>query len=146
MAKDKVCVFCGKDLTMFNSDVFYCGGTTQDCCKPCGRELNLLSEEEQCRRALRLGLADSREKLEAHLSFLAEVENQRPACLRCGAKLRFGEVLTLDNSPMRDGIFSSTFEVLPACCSGCGKMEFYNPGYARGNKTIAYLIRKDTGI
>lgn len=44
---------------------------------------------------------------------------------------------------MRDGILTNTFDVLPAYCEACGKMEFYNPAIARKNKYIAYLISKD---
>lgn len=144
MANDKVCIFCGEKPKMFRSETVYVGGTEQLCCKGCAGELSGLSEEELCRRALRLGLAEYPEKIEERITLLTESEDHRPACLRCGSKLKFGAVQALDNSPMRDGIFSGTFNVLPAYCQSCGKIEFYNPGYVYENKFIAWLIKKDT--
>ena len=75
----------------------------------------------------------------------AELDEGVSVCPQCGKKLTFMEQQMLDNSPMRDGLLSSTFDVQPAVCQGCGKLEFYDPRFARRNKFIAYLIRKDTG-
>lgn len=144
MAKE-ICVFCGEAPGVFRSDVVYCGSTAQVSCKTCAKEMAELSEEERCRRALKLGLAEYPDKIQERITLLTEAEDHRPACLRCGTKLKFGAVLTLDNSPMRDGIFSDTYNILPAYCQGCGKIEFYSPGYAAQNKFVAHLIRKDTG-
>ena len=84
------------------------------------------------------------EELTSRLELLTKVEEYRPSCLRCGAKLTFGNVQSLDNSPMRDSIFQDTFDVQPAYCESCGKIEFYHPHYVNQNKFIAYLIDKDT--
>ena len=145
MANHDKCVFCGEDLRFFHSSGIRCAGIYYPCCKNCANELQELGEEEQCRRALRLGLAEQQEKLEEHLTLITEAESHRPACLRCGAKLKFGRLQQLDNSPMRDGLFTDTFDVQPAYCESCGKIEFYHPNYAARSKFIAYLIRKDTG-
>ena len=144
MANDTICVFCGEMPGMFQSSSFNCAGTFQPCCKSCAKELKGLSEEEQCRRALRLGLAQQPERLEARIELITQAEDHRPACLRCGAKMRFDSVQYFDNSPMRDSIFSEGFEVLPAYCESCGKYEFYNPRIVNKNKFLAYLIGRDT--
>ncbi len=144
MAKE-VCVFCGEKIGAFRKDIVYCGTTTQASCKNCAKEVADLVEVERCHRALKLGLAEYPDKIQERITLLTEAENHRPACLRCGAKLKFGHVQNLDNSPLRDGIFSETFDVLPAYCGDCGKIEFYLPAYARQDRFIEYLIKKDTG-
>ena len=50
----------------------------------------------------------------------------------------------LDNSPMRDGLLSSTFDVLPAFCENCGKYEFFNPEVVKKDPYLAHLIQMDT--
>ncbi len=144
MANDNICVFCGEKIGLFSSVTVICADTHQSCCKNCAKEVKALSEEERCRRALRLGFAESPEKLEERIDLLTKAEEHRPTCLRCGAKLTFGRVQHLDNSPMRDSVFTDTFDVQPAYCESCGKMELYNPYYVSNNKFIAYLIKKDT--
>ena len=62
----------------------------------------------------------------------------------CGGKLRFQKEQMLDNSPMRDGLFSPTFDVLPAFCEKCGKYEFFNPEVIEKNPYLAHLIKTDT--
>lgn len=143
MEKEKVCVFCGQKPGMFSSTTVFCGDTAQFACKVCEKELKNLDDVEVCHRALRLGLAENPKRLEDRIALVTEAENHRPACLRCGAKLKFGTDQQLDNSPLRDGLLSSTFDVLPAYCESCGKMEFYDPTIVRKNKFIAYLISKD---
>lgn len=89
------------------------------------------------------GLADQPEKLRERIEFLTDVENHRPQC-RCGGKLRFMEEQSLDNSPHRDGLLSSTFDVLPAYCESCGRYEFFRPDIVRQNPHLNYLRHKDT--
>ena len=144
MANENICVFCGEKLGLFNSANMICAGIYQPCCKDCAKELKNLSEEEQCRRALRLGYAQFPEKLEQQIELSTKAEEHRPTCLRCGAKLIFGDIQHLDNSPMRDSVFTDTFDVRPAYCESCGKMEFYHPHFVSQNKYVAYLIDKDT--
>ena len=144
MEKEKLCVFCGQKPSVFRSTSIICGGTYQVACRDCEKELRDLDDLERCRRALRLGLAEDPQEIEEHIALVTGAENHRPACLRCGGKLRFGAVQTLDSSPYRDGILSSSFDVLPASCESCGKYELYNPVFAKKNKFIAYLIKKDT--
>ena len=151
MANDKVCVFCGEKIGAFRSTSIICGGAYQTSCKDCAKEVNCLPEDEQCRRALKLGLASYPEMLEKYIKYAEEkaevartAEEHRPACLRCGGKLRFQEEQMLDNSPLRDGLLSSTFDVLPAFCESCGKYEFYNPSVLKKNKQLAFLLKKDT--
>ena len=144
MAKDNICVFCGETIGFFNAYTIRCAGSKYPCCKNCANELQEASEEELCRRALRLGLVEPPERLEERLVLLTESEDHRPACLRCGAKLKFGRVQQLDNTPIRDGMFTETFDVQPAYCESCGKIEFYHPDYVARNKFLAFLVEKDT--
>lgn len=144
MANERICVFCGERVGAFKDTWVVCGDTHQFSCKDCAKSLRDLGEEELCRRALRLGRAEYPEKLEEHIELVTKAEEHRPSCLRCGAKLTFGNVQSLDNSPMRDSIFQDTFDVQPAYCESCGKIEFYHPHYVNQNKFIAYLIDKDT--
>lgn len=143
MEKENVCVFCGQRPGAFRSTSVYCGGTWQSACKSCEKELKGISEEEVCRRALRRGLAAEAQRIEAHLKVVEEAELHRPKCLQCGSKLVFGEVEELDNSPLRDGLLSTTFDVLPAHCPSCGRFEFYDPVIAKRNPHLAHLIAKD---
>lgn len=140
----ELCVFCGQKPGTFRSTTVQCGVTLQTACKSCEKELKGMDEGEICRRALVRGLAENPEKLRERIDFLADVENHRPKCLRCGTRLTFGKVQPLDNSPLRDGYLASTFDVLPALCPNCGRYEFYDPDTARANKHLSYLIWKDT--
>ena len=146
MGNDNVCVFCGETLGAFRNVGFDCARVYQPCCRNCAKELKELSEDEQCRRALRFGFAQQPEKLQARIEVITTAEEHRPACLRCGAKMKFSPVQWLDNTPMRDGFLSEGFEVLPAYCESCGKYEFYNPHVVNKNKFLAYLIGKDTEL
>lgn len=144
MANEYFCVFCGEKLGLFNSASFACADIYQPCCKDCAKELKELSEEEQCRRALRRGCAQQPEKIEERIELITTAEEHRPVCLRCGGKMMFDPVQYLDNSPMRDSVFTEEFEVQPAYCESCGKYEFYKPAVTNKNRFITYLIHKDT--
>ena len=144
MANDTICVFCGQKPGTFRSTTIQCGGTWQPACKACEKELKDLDEVEVCRRALVRGMAENPDKLRERINLIAEAENHRPKCLRCGSSLSFMDVQKLDNSPMRDSVFMEPFEVLPAYCETCGKYEFYNPVIVQKNKHLAYLVWKDT--
>ncbi len=151
MANENVCVFCGEKMGFFHAMTVTCAGYYLPCCKNCYKELKNLPEEEQCRRALRLGLVQNTQALEAYIEQAAKAvevanhaEEHRPTCSQCGTKLQFGVVQHLDNSPMRDSLFSSTFAMVPAVCPSCGKYEFYDPEIAEKNEYLAYLIKTDT--
>ena len=144
MAKENVCVFCGETPGVFRATTVICGTTIQNCCKSCEKEVSALSEEERCRRALRLGLAKYPKTIEERLTILTESEAHRPACLRCGEKLRFGKSQALDNSPYRDSVLSDAFVVLPAYCKFCGKIELFDPGFISADKFLVQLLKKDT--
>lgn len=145
MAKENVCVFCGEAPGAFRSTTVICGSTIQFSCKACAKEMEELNEEERCRRALRLGLAQYPQALEERLAILTEAEEHRLTCLRCGGKLQFGKSQALDNSPYRDSLIAEhSFVVLPAFCKSCGKIELYDPGFISKNKFLAQLLKKDT--
>lgn len=141
---NNICVFCGQKPGAFQSTTVPCGGTYQNACKTCEKELKDLDDMEICRRALIRGLAEDPDRIRARMELITEAEEQRPKCLRCGEKLIFMKVQSLDNSPMRDTIFTDTFEVLPAYCEACGKYEFFKPAIIRKNKKLVYLASKDT--
>lgn len=143
MEQDNVCIFCGQKPGAFRSTYIQCGRTQQFACKTCEKEMKGLEEAEVCRRALVRGRAKNPELIRERIGLLTEAEDHRLKCLRCGANLKFGQVENLDNSPMRDSILSSTFDVLPAFCEACGKYEFYHPDVIRKNKYLNYLIWKD---
>ena len=151
MSNENVCVFCGEKMGFFQAMTITCAGYYLTCCKSCYKELKDLPEEEQCRRALRLGLVQNTQALEARieladkaLEVAANAEEHRPTCLRCGTKLRFQAVEHLDNSPMRDGLFSETFDILPAYCESCGRYEFFNPAFVEKDAYLAHLFQLDT--
>ena len=151
MANENVCVFCGEKMGFFHAMTVTCAGYYLSCCKSCYKELKNLPEEEQCRRALRLGLVQNTQALEAYIEQAVKAvevadhaEEHRRTCSQCGNKLRFQRVQYLDNSPMRDSLFSATLAVLPAVCPSCGKYEFYDPEIAEKNEYLAYLMKKDS--
>ena len=144
MANDNLCVFCGQRIGTFRGTSVQCGGVSQPACRSCALELEPLNDTERCRRALARGLAAEPDRLRFRLQAIEEAEDHRPTCTACGGKLRFRPEQRLDNSPYRDGLLSSTFDVLPACCYGCGRYEFYDPKIARKNPFLAYLIEKDS--
>ena len=142
MENKSLCVCCGAKLTPFRYDVIWCG-IAQQVCKDCKKELDALDDAERCRRVLQSGRAQEPEKVRALLDVAEGAEEHRFACLRCGSPMRFGEVLTLDNSPLWDSVFSNMFAALPAYCDGCGKIEFFDRDRLSKDKYIAYLIKKD---
>lgn len=142
MANDNICVFCGEKRGMFGSGDILCAGVYQPCCRACGKELADLSEEEQCRRALRLGLARSPEKLEEHIGLIESAQKARPTCLRCGGRLKFQPVKLMQST---NGLLNTSFALLPAFCESCGKYEFFEPDTVRANAKLAWLVRHDTG-
>ena len=142
MANDKICVFCGEKVGLLGSSDMPCAGTFQPCCRICGREVTGLPEEEQCRRALKLGLARDPEKLEERIQFIESARSARPACLRCGGKLKYQTVKAMYNT---DSVLNIGFPVLPAFCEKCGKYEFFESNTVRADARLAWLIRHDTG-
>lgn len=144
MANEERCVFCGQTVSAFRSTNVLCGSIYQLSCKTCAKEMNALEPEERCRRALLRGLADRPERLREFLQVSADAENHRPRCSDCGGRLRYLGEQSLDTSPIRDGIFSSVFVVLTACCSDCGRYAFFNPEIVRKNPFLNHLLLKDT--
>lgn len=144
MANDNICIFCGQKLRGFRSISISCGNTVQNSCRDCAKELNDLDDAERCRRALLRGLANQPEVLRERLAIISGAEEHRPTCTACGGKLRFRGEQRLDNSPYRDGLLTSTFDVVPGCCPDCGRYEFYNPKIVRKNPFLAHLIEKDS--
>lgn len=144
MENKKVCIFCGEKPGLFRASSIVCGGTIQFCCTTCENEIKQLDEVEQCRLALRLGLAEDQEKINTRIEVLTNAEDHRPTCIRCNTKLKYHREEHLDHTPGRDGIFSETFDVIPAYCPSCGRIEFFNPDNIRRNPYLSHLIAVDT--
>lgn len=144
MEQEKVCIFCGEKPGTFRSTNVNVGGSYQLACKACARDVKDLDEVSLCRRALQRGLADNPEYIEKRIQLITMAEDHRPKCLRCGGRMIFRKEEHLDNSPLRDNVLSTTFDVRPSYCENCGKYEFYHPEVVRNNKILAYLIYKDT--
>ena len=146
MAKE-ICVFCGNEVGSVRGEYISCGPIYQWACKNCAREVKPLGETDRARRILQRRFTSQTAAFEEYVAMVDGAEEARPACLRCGAKLKFGRAVTLDDTPYRDGLLASSgFSVLPAYCHNCGKMEIYNPGYILNNKLFSYLVAKDTGL
>lgn len=144
MASEFTCVFCGETPSGFRREVIRVGNTTQWCCKSCNKAAADLSDEELCREVLRLGFAQEPEKVEAHLEFIAEAKQARPKCLRCGTPLKFRKIVYLDRTPFSNSILSNTFDLLPAGCPNCHKIEFYSPDLMEQDEKFLYLYQQDT--
>ena len=126
-----ICVFCGEKVSEFRVMTTICGRAYLPCCKPCYKEVDPLSQEERCRSALRLGLVKDPQMLEDYLKEAEEAaevartaEEHRPACLRCGGKLRFQEEQMLDNSPLRDGFSAPPLMYCPPFAKNAENMSF----------------------
>lgn len=144
MANDDRCVFCGKTVSSFRSTNVLCGKTYQLSCKDCAKELEPLDHTERCRRALQRGLAYRPEQLRSYIEIVSTAEDRRPKCPSCGGRIHFMRERLLDSSPFTDGLLSSAFSILPACCTDCGRYEFYNPDIVRKNPFLEHLLLKDT--
>lgn len=103
-----------------------------------------MGEAELCRYALSRGYAENRDKIQARLDLLTSAEEARPKCLRCGTPMKFGEVLTLDNTPMRDSFFAGTYDIIPCNCPRCFKIEFYARELLKSDEKLACLYSLDT--
>ena len=145
MANNDRCVFCGEKVGSFRSTNVLCGSTYQLSCKSCEKEMNGLDHTERCRRALQRGLANRPELLREYIEVSTTAEDHRPKCLRCGGRMIFMEEQHFDNTPHSDSIFHGSFDVLPAWCEDCARLEFFHPTAARKNPFLAHLIQKDTG-
>ena len=66
--ENNVCVFCGQDLSAFNSKTVYCATTKQPACRNCYKQLLPLSAEDRARRALATSRARDREVLRTYLA------------------------------------------------------------------------------
>jgi len=135
-----VCIFCGKEPSLFNRRELNCGDTVQSVCGDCYKRYSPLSGKQRCRLALDTGRAQEPEKLqEALLKQETEAQAQRvkkltdKVCLRCGAPMlkmgqqqfQLGEHSFLwgDWSNLMAG--SLTLDLV--CCEQCRKVEFFLP-------------------
>lgn len=135
----KVCVFCGKKLSLLDNNSLLCGNVMQPACTDCHYALWDLSQEERAQRALDTGRAVNPELIRANLE--REQQQARQArqsvltdktCLRCGGQmLKYGHKLFQMGSEgffgpvARDGLFAEWLEADVLRCEACGKAEFF---------------------
>lgn len=143
MAKD-ICAICGETPGLLKSVTIVIGKTTQVVCSDCAKEVQGMGEVALCRHALSRCYAKSRDKIQARLDFITAAEEARPKCMRCNTPLKFSAKVTLDASPMRDSIFSSTFDLIPAHCPSCFKMELFSPEMLQQSEWMLCLYTQDT--
>ena len=138
-----ICVFCGEEVSTMRGDYIPCGPVYQWACRNCIREVKPLGETDRARRVLQRRFTSKAAAFEEYIAMVDGAEEARPACLRCGEKLKFGEAQALHNNPLNE--WKSFFDVLPAYCTNCGKIELYRPEHIEKNKQLSYLVKKDTG-
>lgn len=143
MAKE-ICAVCGESISGFKVVTLVVGKTSQTFCPGCAKEAQGMGEAELCRHVLSRSWAKNREKIQQRMDLVVAAEEARPKCLRCGTPIKFTGKVTLDASPMRDTLFSKTFDLIPAYCPNCFKMEFFAPEMIRQNELMALLYSQDT--
>lgn len=140
----RICVFCGKELGVFERDTLLAGNVSQPACKQCWNRLFEMPQEERGRLALETGRALEPEKIMANLERYREREEKKAKarqalrtgekCLRCGGpmeqcglkRFHLGEE-GLFGPVARDGLLASWLEVEVYRCAQCGRGEFYLP-------------------
>lgn len=140
----RICVFCGKELGVFERDTLLAGNVSQPACKQCWNRLFEMPQEERGRLALETGRALEPEKIMACLERYREREEKKAKarqalrtgekCLRCGGpmercglkRFHLGEE-GLFGPVARDGLFAAWLEVEVYRCAQCGRGEFYLP-------------------
>lgn len=140
----RICVFCGKELGVFERDTLLAGNVSQPACKQCWNRLFEMPQEERGRLALETGRALEPEKIMANLERYREREEKKAKarqalrtgekCLRCGGpmeqcglkRFHLGEE-GLFGPVARDGLLASWLEVEVHRCAQCGRGEFYLP-------------------
>lgn len=140
----RICVFCGKELGVFERDTLLAGNVSQPACKQCWNRLFEMPQEERGRLALETGRALEPEKIMANLERYREREEKKA---RARQALRTGEKCPRCGGPMekcglkyfhlgdeglfgpvaRDGLFASWLEAEVFRCAHCGWGEFYLP-------------------
>lgn len=140
----RICVFCGKELGVFERDTLLAGNVSQPACKQCWNRLFEMPQEERGRLALETGRALEPEKIMANLERYREREEKKAKarqalrtgekCPRCGGpmeqcglkRFHLGEE-GLFGPVARDGLLASWLEVEVHRCAQCGRGEFYLP-------------------
>ena len=142
--KDK-CIFCSKELGMFEKKKLSCGGTTQVLCGDCYDVYSPLNAIERAEAALKTGQAEDEDTLIKYLEPIKEAQNLKneemkqkaekrmtdKECLRCKGKMldygpvtfKLGEETYFWSDINRLMSGSLTFNVL--VCENCGKAEFF---------------------
>jgi hypothetical protein len=146
MAKE-ICVFCGEEMGYIRSEYVSCGPVSQWACKSCVKEVEKLTVEERCRRALQRGLAVGADSIREYLEKIEHAEEVRPACVSCGGPLKFKKHLVLHNISAENSLNSkleSACAVVPAACKQCGRMEFFDYDFVYENGQLLFLMKKDT--
>ena len=94
----RICVFCGKELGVFERDTLLAGNVSQPACKQCWNRLFEMPQEERGRLALETGRALEPEKIMANLERYREREEKKARArqaLRTGEKYRLISVMDM---------------------------------------------------
>lgn len=137
------CVFCGKELGLFQRKELACGGVNQTCCQDCHRTVGALPMEQRCRRALDSGRAENWQEVKKFLDE-REQENQRReqelerrrtprTCPRCAVPLfslgrqtfKLGEETFFFSDWNR--LASGSLDLVLEVCPQCRRVEFFLP-------------------
>lgn len=143
MAKE-ICAVCGESVGSFRAVAMTVGKTSQTFCSDCAKKAQNMGEVELCRHVLSRSYAKNREDIQARLDFLDAAEKARPKCAHCVIPLKFKKKVSLDADAIRSGLFANVFDLIPAYCPGCFRMELFAPEMLQQSKYLAELYNQDT--
>ena len=145
--ENNVCVFCGQELSAFNSKTVYCATTKQPACRTCHKQMLPMSAEDRARRALTTGRAQDPQVIREYLAQREQIEREKAEkeaqakkdrisdklCLRCGIPMiRMGrQQFQLGEYGLFLGdlahLAAGSLEVDLIYCENCRKVEFFLP-------------------
>ena len=150
------CIFCRKELGLFQKKELSCGNTTQILCKECYEKYEPLSAVERAEAAFQTGRANDVVELKKYLENIWEAKAKKEEvrrqknekrvtdteCLRCQSKMiaygpvtfKMGEETYWASDWNRLMTGSLTMNLLR--CDNCGKVEFYLPNDEELNKIL----------
>ncbi len=143
----KVCVFCGKELSVLNRSSVFCG-VNQPACKNCSGRIGNLPFAERCQIALDSGRVEDATHVQAALDETRVMKEQQRSkvltekiCLRCGGQmLQYGvETFKLGEETFffsdLNRLASGAIELALLRCETCGKIEFFDPAFLKETNT-----------
>lgn len=130
-----ICIFCGKEMRLWQSDVLTCGGVQQPVCRTCSDQYAGLSQRQRGHLALKTGRAQEPERIQAFLDQAdAELardrqrwERQQETLLCCGQ--RMAEVDKVSFLSQIGFIQTHTGPMLLFRCDRCGQMKLFDASF-----------------